>query len=85
LHPLASYETRQALLQYQVFEMPGLLVRRERSRILEQLVKQELCRVLDRAMDEEQLYPRLLARLSSEARQNVGDGVSLAFLRFPDR
>src|SRR5262245_36967706 len=66
-------------------EVRAVLMRLEGGFIAEQLVKQELCRILLRAADQEQFYSGLALRLRDKVPQDLGDPVRLSLPGFPLR
>jgi len=60
-------------------------MRLEGRLVAEQFVEQKLRRIVFCARDQKQLCAFLALRLGKEARQNIGDAVSLAVLGFPLR
>src|ERR1700751_5661945 len=81
----ALREQRECLARDVGLEVRALLVRLEGGLVAEQLVEQELRRIVLGARDQEQLCARLALRLGQEARQDVGNAVGFAIPGLPLR
>src|SRR6516165_4564994 len=85
LRAFALCQERQRLAGDIGLEMRALLVRLEGRLVAEQLVEQELRRIVLGARDQEQLYAGLALRLGQEAIENGSHVIGLAFLGLPLR
>src|SRR5262249_61799937 len=81
---LAFGELRQCLSSNQLLKMRCLLMRRERSFILENLIEEELCRLGARTVDHEALNARFFARMRCKAGQDCRHGLFLTRTGLPE-